>query len=244
MNFLENYRANSRSQFSNAGGSGYNNYGGYGDVFSRADGPAAPGGFELMDPNASVIQIQIVNASTTTTTATVFGSVYDLTDANKPAQLTYTVSGAFTNTNLQLKTQGLYTTFRILGLLYETTTAGQITNNWTVYDQAPIGGANQSLPIYPNRWKTPLNNISTLVQAPDFQLLVKPTNYIQFKMNASETVTLTFTMFQESNPGYKLQPGAAAQKVNALPAPSGLPMQDYAVANKMAARALGRPIWA
>jgi hypothetical protein len=63
-------------------------------------------------------------------------------------------------------------------------------------------------------------------------------------MNASETVTLTFTMFQESNPGYKLQPGAAAQKVNALPAPSGLPMQDYAVANKMAARALGRPIWA
>jgi hypothetical protein len=77
----------------------------------------------------------------------------------------------------------------------------------------------------PLNYRSAQNQITTQIDAPSFELLVKPTTYIQFTINKSETVTFTFTIVQKALFDNTLQ-GVPVIATSNVPQPTGLPQID------------------
>lgn len=177
---------------------------------------------ETLDPNDRTWTIKVVNSSSATAyTATIFGSVYDLTDAALNGNLAITVSES---THLKVKTEVLLQPVRILGMKMTVVSATQFSNVLSIYDETSTGALEKRL-FQPLNYRSAQNQLTTQIDAPSFELLVKATTYIQFSVNASETVTFTFTIVEKALFANTLR-NAPVVAVSNKPAPTGLPQID------------------
>jgi len=196
----------------------------YPRTYRRAEGGAAvASAYEVLDPNDRTWTITATNSSSAASaTATIFGAVKDLTDTlNTAAGVTVTVSES---THLQLKTEVLGQPVRILGMKMTVTSATQFSNVLSLYDQK-LTGAEEKRLFQPLNYRSAQNQITTQIDAPAFELLVTPTMYIQFTLNASEVVTFTFTIVEKAMFGNTLR-NSPVVAVSNTPAPTGLPQID------------------
>jgi hypothetical protein len=196
----------------------------YPRTYRRAEGGAAvASAYEVLDPNDRTWTITATNSSSAASaTATIFGAVKDLTDTlNTAAGVTVTVSES---THLQLKTEVLGQPVRILGMKMTVTSATQFSNVLSLYDQKSTGAEEKRL-FQPLNYRSAQNQITTQIDAPAFELLVTPTMYIQFTLNASEVVTFTFTIVEKAMFGNTLR-NSPVVAVSNTPAPTGLPQID------------------
>jgi hypothetical protein len=190
--------------------------------FRNAGGTVVAASQEILDPNDRTWTIKVVNSSSATAyTATIFGSVYDLTDANLNGNLAVTVSES---THLKVKTEVLLQPVRILGLKMTVVSATQFSNVLSIYDETSTGAMEKRL-FQPLNYRSAQNQLTTQIDAPSFELLVKATTYIQFSVNASETVTFTFTIVEKALFANTLR-NSPVVAVSNKPAPTGLPQID------------------
>lgn len=211
MNRISQLRERAEANFRNFDGVTYGN-------FRNAVGG---GGAESLDPNDRTWTITVANSDTAAHTAMLFGSAKDLTDATLDARLTITVTEA---SHLQVKVGLLSTPVRILGLKYTVTTAAQFSNALTLVDETSTG-ALTSRKWQPLNYRSSQNTLTTQIDAPTFEMLVSSTSYITFTVNASETVTFTFTIVEKAMDRNLLRnvPVVAA---STQMAPTGLPQID------------------
>ena len=193
--------------------------------YHHANGAAAPVAAtqETLDPNDRTWTVKVVNGSSAASaTAIIFGAVKDLTDvANTAAGVTVTVAES---SHLQLKTEVLGQPVRILGMKMTVVSATQFSNVLSLYDQKSTGAEEKRL-FQPLNYRSAQNQLTTQIDAPSFELLVTPTMYIQFTINASETVTFTFTIVQKTLLANTLRNSPVVAQSN-TPAPTGLPQID------------------
>jgi hypothetical protein len=192
--------------------------------YRRADGTvAAPAAQETLDPNNRTWTITATNnSSAAAATATIFGSVLDLTDTlNTAAGVTVTVAEA---THIQVKTELLSQPVRIMGLKMVTQTAAQFSNVVYMYSLTSSGALDRRL-FQPLNYRSAQNQLTTQIDAPNFELLVNSNLYIQFTINKAEIVTFTFTIAQKSNISATLRSAPVVSSSN-IPAPTGLPQID------------------
>jgi len=177
---------------------------------------------EVLDPNDRTWTVKVVNASSANSyTATIFGAVYDLTDANLNANITITVSES---SHLKVKTELLTQAVRILGMKMTVTSASQFSNVISLYDEKSTGALEKRI-FQPLNYRSAQNYLTTQIDVPSFELLITPTTYIQFTVNASETVTFTFNIVEKVLL-HNLLRNAPAVAVSTTPAPTGLPQID------------------
>lgn len=194
----------------------------YARPFRNAAGAGfAPAATEVLDPNDRTWTFTVVNAATTAKTATLFGAVYDLTDALLPAGVTITVAES---SHLQVKTETLTQPVRILGLKMTVGAATQFSNVISLYDQKSTGALEKRL-FQPLNYRSAQNNLTTQIDAPSFELLITPTVYMQFTINASETVTFMFTIVEKAILHNVLRNAPVVAVAN-RPAPTGLVQID------------------
>jgi hypothetical protein len=192
--------------------------------FRGADGAAAGAAVqEALDTNDRTWTITVTNGSSTVgVTAILFGSNYDLTDSkNTAAGVTVTVAES---SHLQVKTELLSQPVRILGLKMTAVSATQFSNGLKLYDVNSTG-AEYSTPWQPLNYRSAQNQISTQIDAPSFELLVKPSTRIEFTINKSETVTFIFTIVAKGSLANILKNSAVVNSTS-TPAPTGLPQID------------------
>ncbi len=216
FNRISNLRNQTEEKFRNFEGVQYNRR------FRHADGGVQGAAQEILDPNDRTWTIKVVNSSSAASaTATIFGANYDLTDTNLPASVTVTPSEA---THLQIKTELLHTPVRILGLKMTVTSATQFSNVLSLYDAKSTGALDKRL-FQPLNYRSAQNQLTTQIDAPSFELLLQASTYIQFTINASETVTFIFTIVEKANFSNTLR-NSPVVSVSNRPAPTGLPQID------------------
>jgi hypothetical protein len=176
---------------------------------------------EILDPNDRTWTITVANTNTTAKSAIIFGSNYDLTDALLPVGVTVTVAES---SHLQLKTEVLAQPVRILGMKMTVVSATQFSNVLSLYDKKSTGAEEKRL-FQPLNYRSAQNQLQTQIDAPSFELLVNPSVYISFTINASETVTFTFTIVEKALFGNTLR-NSPVVAVSNRPAPTGLPQID------------------
>jgi hypothetical protein len=191
--------------------------------YHNAAGVAAPAAQEILDPNDRTWTVKVVNGSSAAAaTAIIFGAAKDLTDvANIAAGVTVTVAES---SHLQLKTELLSQPVRILGLKMTVVSATQFSNVLSLYDLKSTGSEVKSL-WQPLNYRSAQNQLTTQIDAPSFQLLLTSSTYISFTINASETVTFTFTIVQKAQFGNTLRGTPVVAQSN-TPAPTGLVQMD------------------
>lgn len=191
--------------------------------YSNANGAIAPASQETLDPNDRTWTVRVQNnSSAASALATIFGAVLDLTDTlNTAAGVSVTVAES---SHLQLKTESLGQPVRILGLKMTVVSATQFANVLSLYDQKSTGALEKRL-FQPLNYRSAQNQLQTQIDAPSFELLVTPTMYIQFTINPSEVVTLTFTIVEKALFGNTLRNSPVVASSN-RPAPTGLPQID------------------
>ena len=218
MNRISRLRNQAESKFRNFEGVTYGR-GGYNNAVAGA-GPARNA--EVLDPNDRTWTITVASTNTVSTgTIRIFGAAKDLTDANLPAGITITVSES---SHLQLKTELLTTPVRILGLKYTVTTAAQFNNTLSLVDQSSNGATNTRV-WQPLNYRSAQNQITTQIDAPNFEMLISATAYIEFALAASETVTFTFTLVEKGLMKNVLRQSPIVAASNQM-APTGLPQID------------------
>lgn len=219
MNYRDRIRGLQRSAESN-----YRNFEGiqYSRNFRHAGGQVQPASSEQLDTNDRTWTVVVTNASSAASkTARVFGAEKDLTDATLDANVTVTVSES---THLRLKTSLLFQSVRILGMKMTVTSASQFSNVISFYDEQSTGALDKRL-FAPLTYRAAQNNLTTQIDAPSFQLLLKPTTYIEFTINASETVTFIFNIVEKVLLSNLLR-NSPVVAVSNIPAPTGLPQVD------------------
>lgn len=217
MNRITRLRNTAENNFRNFEGITYGQNG-----YNNAVGAGMGRNAEVLDPNDRTWTINVVNANTVATASVrIFGSAIDLTDANLPSGITITVAES---SHLQLKTELLTTPVRILGLKYAVTTAAQFSNTLSLVDNTSNGAVNSRV-WQPLNYRSAQNQITTQIDAPQFEMLLSSTSYILFTMAASETVTFTFTVVEKGLTKNILRqaPVVAAATQGA---PTGLPQID------------------
>ena len=179
------------------------------------------GNAEVLDPNDRTWTISCANSDTASHSVMIFGSAKDLTDATLDARVTITVTES---SHLILKSGLFGGPVRILGLKYTVTTAAQFSNALTLIDETSTGALNQRK-WQPLNYRSAQNQLTTQIDAPTFEMLVSSTSYITFTLNASETVTFTFTIVEKALDRNLLRntPVVAA---STQMAPTGLPQID------------------
>ena len=83
--------------------------------------------------------------------------------------------------------------FRIKGLKYSVTTAGQFSNTLSIFDESSTGGLSKRV-WQPLNYRSAQNQLTTQIDAPDFELLVSAKTYIEVSLAPSEVITFTFTI--------------------------------------------------
>jgi hypothetical protein len=190
--------------------------------YRHADGGVAPAATEVLDPNDRTWTITVANGASTAKTAMIFGANKDLTDAtNTTNSITVTVSES---SHLQVKTGLLSAPVRILGMRYTVTTAAQFSNVLSLIDERTTGAKDIRL-FQPLNYRSNQQYIATQIDAMSFELLLKPTVYIQFTLNGSETVTFTFTIAEKAELHNVLRNSPVVAQSN-VPAPTGLVQVD------------------
>jgi len=176
----------------------------------------------VLDPNDRTLTITVANSNTgTTATARIFGATKDLTDANLPAGITVTVAES---SHLQVKTELLTNPFRIAGLKYTVTTASQFSNPLFLYEESSTGGLIRRI-WQPLNYRSAMNQLTTQIDAPTFELLVGAKTYIELVMRASESVTFTFSMSEKAQMQNVLQAESVVER-SPIPAPTGVATFD------------------
>ncbi len=219
MNYRDRIRGLQRSAEAN-----YRNFEGvqYARNFRHASGQMQGSASEQLDPNDRTWTVVVTNASSAASkTATLFGSVRDLTDANLDGNVSITVSES---SHLKVKTELLTQAVRILGLKMTVTAASQFSNVISLYDEQSTGALDKRL-FQPLTYRAAQNTLTTQIDAPSFELLLKSTTYIQFTINASETVTFVFNIVEKVLPSNLLR-NSPVVAVSNRPAPTGLPQVD------------------
>lgn len=189
--------------------------------FRNANGAIQRAASEQLDPNDRTWTVVVTNAASTSKTATIFGAIYDLTDANLDSNVTVTVSES---NHLRLKTGLLTQAVRILGLKMTVTAASQFSNVISLYDEQSTGALDKKL-FQPLTYRAAQNTLTTQIDAPSFELLLKPSTYIQFTINGSETVTFVFNIVEKVILSNLLR-NSSVVAVSNRPAPTGLPQVD------------------
>lgn len=218
MNRIKRLQRQAEGNFRNFEGVTYGR--GYNNAVAPGAGPMRNA--EVLDPNDRTWTINVANSNTVSTgSIRIFGAAIDLTDNSLPGGITITVSES---SHLQLKTELLTTAVRILGLKYTVTTAAQFNNTLSLVDNTSTGATNSRV-WQPLNYRSAQNQITTQIDAPNFEMLVSATSYIQFALLASETVTFTFTIVEKALTKNILrqQPVVAA---STQMAPTGLPQID------------------
>lgn len=212
MNRITMLRQRAEQNFRNFEGVTYGNF---------RNAVSGQGAAETLDPNDRTWTISVVNSDTAAHSAMLFGAAKDLTDATLDSRVTITVTES---SHLIVKTGLLSTPVRILGLKYTVTTAAQFSNALTLADQTSTG-ALTSRNWQPLNYRSSQNTLTTQIDAPTFEMLVSSTSYITFTINASETVTFTFTIVEKAMDRNLLRnvPQVAA---STQMAPTGLPQID------------------
>ena len=196
-------------------------------MFNNATGvaatPAAPVSYaSTLDPNDRTLTFNIVNSDTASAaTVTLFGSSRDLTDALMPASLTVSV---LESSHGQVKAELLTNSFRIYGLKMTAASVNQFSNTWSIY-RANSTGSMQRKMFQPINYRYAQNNLTTQVDATGFELVVDLTTYIQFSVNASENITIIFSLNERVNSANMLT-GSSVREVATSTAPTGLPQID------------------
>ncbi len=209
------------------GESKFRNAGGFEGVqyprgFRSAAGGIQPSASEQLDPNDRTWTVKIVNAATTAVSGVIiFGSVQDLTDANKDSNITITVSES---SHLKVKTELLTQAVRILGMKMTVTSATQFSNVVSLYDTKSTGAQELRL-FQPLNYRSAQNQLTTQIDAPSFEILLTATTYMSLTVNASETVTFTFTIVEKVLI-HNLLRNSPVVAVSNRPAPTGLPQID------------------
>lgn len=182
----------------------------------------AAGNAQVLNPNDRTLTVTVVNASVSAiTNVMIFGTVKDLTDANKNAAVTITVAES---SHLQVKTELLQNPFRILGLKYVVTTVAQFNNSLTLVEEKSTGSLH-SVKWQPLNFRSAQNQITTQIDCASFEFLVTSNTYFTFTIAASETVTFTFTLVERFDAKAELRDGRTRQ-VSRTMAPTGLPQLD------------------
>ena len=173
---------------------------------------------EVLDPNDRTWTFTIANTATTAKTATLFGAVLDPTDALNTGGVTVSVAES---NHIQVKFETLSQPVRILGLkMTVAVSATQFANVISLYDQKSTGALEKRL-FQPLNYRSAQNNLLTQIDAPSFELLITPTVYLQFTINASETVTFMFTIVEKAQLHNVLRNAPVVAVAN-RPAPTGL----------------------
>lgn len=193
----------------------------YGRQFRHATGAVAPSSSEILDPNDRTWTITVANSATVSKSVMIFGATKDLTDATKDAAITISVAES---SHLQVKTETLSQPVRILGLKMTVVSATQFSNVLSLYDAKSTGAEEKRL-FQPLNYRSAQNQITTQIDAPSFELLITPTVYITFTVNASESVTLTFTIVEKAQLHNVLR-NSPVVAVSNRPSPTGLPQID------------------
>ena len=102
--------------------------------------------------------------------------------------------------------------------------ATQFSNVLSLYDKKSTGAEEKRL-FQPLNYRSAQNQLQTQIDAPSFELLVNPSVYISFTINASETVTFTFTIVEKALFHNTLR-NSPVVAVSNRPAPTGLPQID------------------
>jgi hypothetical protein len=178
-------------------------------------------GNEVLDPNDRTWTISCANSDTAAHSVMIFGAAKDLTDATLDARVTITVTES---SHLILKSGLFGGPVRILGLKYTVTTAAQFSNALTLIDETSTGALNQRK-WQPLNYRSAQNTLTTQIDAPTFEMLVSSTSYITFTLNASETVTFTFTIVEKALDRNLLR-NTPQVATSTQMAPTGLPQID------------------
>jgi hypothetical protein len=208
MSYLRKLPANKPSNFHNFSGDEFMGY--------------SPISGEELDPNDRTLTITVTNASTSTTrSARIFGAVKDLTGATQHADITVTVAES---SHLQVKTELLQNPFRIHGMKYSVTTANQFSNTVAIFEESSTGGLSKRV-WQPLNYRSAQNNLTTQIDAPDFELLVNAKSYIDVDILKNESVTFTLTISEKAEMKNILK-GRGVKTMSHRQAPTGLPQID------------------
>jgi hypothetical protein len=104
------------------------------------------------------------------------------------------------------------------------TAASQFSNVISFYDEQSTGALDKRL-FAPLTYRAAQNTLTTQIDAPSFELLLKPTTYVEFTINASETVTFVFNIVEKVLLHNLLRNSPVLATSN-RPAPTGLPQVD------------------
>jgi hypothetical protein len=213
---VQNYRQEAEND--------YHQMGARPNVFGDQNYQYQGGATDVLDPNDRTMTISVVNAATTAQTSNVriFGSFYDLTDANLNSNVTVTVAES---SHLQVKSELLRGAYRIQGLKYSvSSSATQFSNVLSIYSRNSTGALDRRL-WQPLNYRSAQNQITTQIDAPTFELLLTPFVYMEFTINASETCTFTFTIVEKLSTD-NIMMGRNVIKQSRFGAPTGLPQID------------------
>lgn len=216
MNRINRLRAQAENNFRNFDGVVYGNKG-----YRNAVAGPSFAAVEVLDPNDRTWTITVANSDTAAHSAMLFGAAKDLTDATLDSRVTITVTES---SHLEVKSEILGAPVRILGLKYTVTSAAQFSNALTLVDSTSTGALNQRK-WQPLNYRSAQNTLTTQVDAPTFEMLVSSTSYITFTINASETVTFTFTIVEKAMSRNLLRNVSQVAASNTM-APTGLPQID------------------
>lgn len=189
--------------------------------FRNAAGGVAPAASEVLDPNDRTWTVTCTNLLTVAQTAIIFGSIKDLTDADMSGKVTIGVSES---SHVKLKTEVLTQPVRILGMRMTVTTAAQFSNVLSLIDEKSTGAYEKRL-FQPLNYRSNQQYIALQIDAMSFELLVTPSVYISFTINASEVVTFTFTIVEKAQLHNVLRNAPVVATSN-RPAPTGLVQVD------------------
>ena len=208
MSYLKRLQRESEANFLNFSGDEFMGY--------------APVSGEELDPNDRTLTITVTNASSSASkVARIFGSTKDLTDANKDSNITIAVAES---SHLTVKTELLQNPFRIKGLKYSVTTANQFANTISIFEESSTGGLSKRVWQALN-YRSAQNQLTTQIDAPDFELLVNAKTYFDVSLRPSEVITFTFTISEKAELKNVLK-GRGVATSSGRQAPTGLPQID------------------
>jgi len=175
------------------------------------------GNMEELDANDRTLTIKISNANTITAkVARVFGASKDLNDALLDPDITILVDES---SHTSVKAELLQNPFRIGGLKYVVSDALQLNNSFSIIESTSTGSETRKK-WQPINYRSAMNQITTQIDAPSFDLLVSANTYIEVLINPSSSVTMTVTLSQKAAMRNVLQNRQVAT-TSFRPAPTG-----------------------
>ena len=151
----------------------------------------ANGGQGSLNMSNTQLFVTVANSNTTTAACSLFNAHQDPTDANIASGVTISVQGS---SHVRLKSDIRSNPIFLLSLRYDTTTAAQLNNSWTMRYIENVAGVNRSYPYNPRAKFTGMNYSTTHIDDETFGFLLDGSNSIEFNLAASETVTLAFNI--------------------------------------------------